>query len=65
MTFPVMPLKFYDEEGNEVPYHEIHTNSPEIHTVPTREQHELMTRLYESLDKEIEAMKKRGFVAFS
>ena len=41
----------FDENG-EVNAKQLNSKSPEIHTVPTREQHELRVQLFEDLDKE-------------
>ena len=54
----------FDENG-EVNAKQLNSKSPEIHTVPTREQHELRVQLFEDLDKELAKEKETGLRLYS
>lgn len=55
---------FFDENG-EVNTEQLASKSPEIHTVTTKEQHELRVQLFETLDKELAKEKKSGLRLYS
>ncbi len=60
----MLQYHFYDENG-EIPIEKIASKRPVIHTVPTREQHDLQVKLGNMMDEELKKEKERGYRAYS